>query len=151
MTRSSCKTIVECISKFTPNQLEAIRSIGLGALIDLHCTRLDLSLYPWLVSKFDPTDCLITAHGRKVVVTPLDVERIMGISSNGIEFPLEGPLNDITKMIQMYGFQSGILQVKKLKDDIQSMGDDGEEFKVRFALLALGCIFCPSIKPGINQ
>ena len=150
-TRISLPTILETVSKLTPEQLEAIKSIGFGSLTHLRCTRVNHILCEWLVKNFDHAECSLTAHGRKVIVTPLDVEKIIDISAHGAEASIQGLANAIAKMSEKYGFKDGLLNLKTLREDVQSMEKVGDEFKVKFALLALGCIFCPCLKPGINQ
>ena len=75
----SLPTIVEIVKNLSKDQIDAVKEIGFGKLLDLNCKHLDHEICGWLVNNFDPTECSLTVHGRTVAITALDVQKNVGI------------------------------------------------------------------------
>ncbi|KAI8538528.1 hypothetical protein RHMOL_Rhmol09G0110400 [Rhododendron molle] len=69
--------------------------MGFGGLLRLKCTRLDRKLCEWLVSKFDPVSLCLYVHGKRFIITPLDVHHILGLPCEGKRVILKGNLSEI--------------------------------------------------------
>lgn len=149
-TRISLPAIVAIVRNLTMDQIEAVIDMGFGGLVDLKYNHLDRDFCGWLVSKFDPDECCLNVHGKKVPITLLDVENLLGIRSTGQLLAEDSSKEDISELCHKYGFVAGQLNVTRLRDDLKYLTDAGDEFKCRFVLLALGRMYCPGTKSGIK-
>ena len=89
-------------------------------------------------------------RGRTMVITALDVQKIVGTRLEGTVVNLNPSKEDISKLCEQYGFDGGIVLVKKLNEDLRSIVDGGDDFRCRFALVVLGCFYYPRTKNGIS-
>ena len=80
----SLPTIVKIVKNLSNEQIDAVKEIGFGRLLDLNCKHLDHEICDWLVRNFNPTECSLTVYERMMFITAFDVQKIVGIRSEGI-------------------------------------------------------------------
>lgn len=84
-TRNVPKLFVETMEKMKDAQVDCIREIGFGALLELKTREAPHHLGYWLAQKFDEVSCeLRMANGDAIHITPEDVHRVFGIPLGGI-------------------------------------------------------------------
>lgn len=141
-TRCSPNRLRVLISKLNDLQTSAIREIGLGSLLEL--TRVDKItvsrlVVSELVDRFDSQTLCINVHGTQIKVSLEDVNYILGLRIDGREINING------------ASEFGSLDVSSLEEELPSLIDGGDEFRVKFALFSLGCFLCPNSTLKINQ
>lgn len=139
-TRCSPKRLKDVLRSLNDLQIDGIKEIGLGSLLELK--RVDkVTVNRFVVSelfdRFDLQTYCINVHGTQIKVSLEDVEYILGLRVSGTEINLK----DANEL--------GELSVDNLQRELHSL--NGDEFKYKFALFALGCFLCPNSTLKINQ
>ncbi|XP_058198458.1 uncharacterized protein LOC131313981 [Rhododendron vialii] len=151
-TRISLGSIVLIVNKLNEQQRQAVTAIGLGGLLGLRCTRLNLELCEFLVHNFNPKSCSLDVHDRQINLTLKDVSDILGVRSNGCDIDVRGSLEGMESLHESVGVVNGVIPLdglRKYLEDEKTV-DAGDEFKRKFALYALGALLCPTTKVSLN-
>ncbi|KAH7853001.1 hypothetical protein Vadar_031940 [Vaccinium darrowii] len=137
--RIALPSVVNLMQKLTEEQCEAVKSMGLGGLLELRCSRLHHDLLEWLVDKFDLSRCLLHVHERELVLTVTEVQRLLGIHGCGLDIMLAGFSDDgFKKLCDDLKVNKGSLTLKDLGD----CNDVTLKFKRKFVLYMLGSFLC---------
>lgn len=148
-SRTSMQALRDVIDTLNDDQLSAVREIGFGSLLNIQSLDLDLEVVSWLVDNFNFEENTLDVHGCSVKVTAEDVEHVIGLASKGtsidalekgwyVDQLLEEELN-----IKVTDEEVVMSSIKK---SLLMMKSHGIEFKVKFALLAIGKLLAPSWK-----
>ncbi|KAF5933206.1 hypothetical protein HYC85_029377 [Camellia sinensis] len=132
-------------------QRDAVTSSGLGGLLNLRCTKLDHDLCEWLVQKFDPKTCSLNVHGRRLLLTELDVHKLLGIPAEGKTIELKKSSQAFPKLFEELGVVQGPIKLNALREYLTKTEGAGEEFMRIFALYILGAFLCPTTKDVVKQ
>ncbi|CAL5326594.1 unnamed protein product [Camellia sinensis] len=150
-TRIALRSIVKIIRRLSMEQREAVTSSGLGGLLNLRCTKLDHDLCEWLVQKFDPKTCSLNVHGRRLLLTELDVHKLLGIPAEGKTIELKNSSQAFPKLFKELGVVQGPIKLNALREYLTKTEGAGEEFMRIFALYMLGAFLCPTTKDVVKQ
>ncbi|XP_028089297.1 uncharacterized protein LOC114289727, partial [Camellia sinensis] len=150
-TRIALRSIVKIIRRLSMEQREAVTSSGLGGLLNLRCTKLDHDLCEWLVQKFDPKTCSLNVHGRRLLLTELDVHKLLGILAEGKTIELKKSSQAFPKLFEELGVVQGPIKLNALREYLTKTEGAGEEFMRIFALYMLGAFLCPTTKDVVKQ
>ncbi|KAH7859200.1 hypothetical protein Vadar_032962 [Vaccinium darrowii] len=150
--RTALPSIVKLLQKLTQEQREAIKSMELGGLLELRCTRLHHDLLQWLVDKFDPSRCLLCVHGRELVLTITEVQRLLGIHGCGSDIMLAGFSDQVFKKLCFdLKVEQGVITLKALGTYLTDCKDVTLEFKRKFVLYMLGSFLCPTSQSYVTE
>ncbi|CAL5415524.1 unnamed protein product [Camellia sinensis] len=150
-TRIALRSIVKIIRRLSMEQRDAVTSSGLGGLLNLRCTKLDHDLCEWLVQKFDPKTCSLNVHGRRLLLTELDVHKLLGIPAKGKTIELKKSSQAFPKLFEELGVVQGPIKLNALREYLTKTEGAGEEFMRIFALYMLGAFLCPTTKDVVKQ
>ncbi|CAL5348064.1 unnamed protein product [Camellia sinensis] len=150
-TRIALRSIVKIIRRLSMEQRDAVTSSGLGGLLNLRCTKLDHDLCEWLVQKFDPKTCSLNVHGRRLLLTELDVHKLLGIPAEGKTIELKKSSQAFPKLFEELGVVQGPIKLNALREYLTKTEGAGEEFMRIFALYILGAFLCPTTKDVVKQ
>lgn len=129
---------MEIIKKLSPEQLDIIKSMGFGVLLDLNMSTLNRILISWMATNIDPENkTLRLSGGRLISLTCEDVGRLLGLSNTG----------ERLQLLEYYGGQpidSWHILLEKLNP---SLGI-GEEFRVVFLHFIFSSLLHPTAQPN---
>ncbi|KAH7860104.1 hypothetical protein Vadar_009386 [Vaccinium darrowii] len=146
--RIALPSVVKLMQKLTEEQREAVKSMGLGGLLELRCSRLHHDLLEWLVDNFDPSRCLLRVHERELVLIVTEVQRFLGIHGCGLDIMLTGFSDDgFKKLCDDLKVNKGSLMLKDLGD----CNNVTLKFNRIFVLYMLGSFLCPTSQPYVPQ
>ncbi|KAL6973182.1 hypothetical protein U1Q18_027362 [Sarracenia purpurea var. burkii] len=94
----------------------------------------------------------LNVHGKKVLVTPLDVHNIFGMPCDGVVVPIKGPLEAIRELCQ--GFDTskdGSIPLKQLKEKLVATEDADDSFQRRLLLYLLRALLCLNTELTVNR
>ncbi|KAH7864603.1 hypothetical protein Vadar_031645 [Vaccinium darrowii] len=154
VTRTQLKAAYSVIEGLQPLQVQSVKDIGFGGLLRLQCTKLDRRLCEWLVERFDPVSLCLSVFGKKLMITPLDVNHILGLPCGGERVTLKGPLTEIHNFCVKHEVRvQGSFCLNKLKETLEGMKNnyDDNDFKVLFVLYMMGTVLCPTSEFGVNK
>ncbi|KAH7833318.1 hypothetical protein Vadar_005115 [Vaccinium darrowii] len=154
VTRTQLKAAYSVIEGLQPLQVQSVKDIGFGGLLRLQCTKLDRRLCEWLVERFDPVSLCLSVFGKKLMITPLDVNHILGLPCGGERVTLKGPLTEIHDFCVKHEVRvQGSFCLNKLKETLEGMKNnyDDNDFKVLFVLYMMGTVLCPTSEFGVNK
>ncbi|PWA54567.1 Aminotransferase-like mobile domain-containing protein [Artemisia annua] len=149
VTRCSPGRLVNVIKRFTPDQKEAVKSIGFGSLLDLKCRTLRRSLCLWLLERFNTIRRSLEICGERVPLSPRDVELVMGLPASGKEVVNSGPDELVADLRLKYNASNRGISVRFL-EGILGESDSGEDFKRAFLLYVLGTLLCPTARLEVS-
>ncbi|KAK7391471.1 hypothetical protein VNO78_19887 [Psophocarpus tetragonolobus] len=134
---------------FTPEQKEAVKSIGFGSLLGLRCRTLRRSLCLWLLERFDTTNCSLEICNVHVPLTPKDVETVLGLSASGKEVVNSGPEDLISDLRNSYNAKNHGISVRLLEERLAT-AEAGDDFKRSFVLHVLGTLLSPTARLDVS-
>ncbi|KAH7862978.1 hypothetical protein Vadar_011764 [Vaccinium darrowii] len=149
-TRVQLKAIVGIVKNFSDQQCDAVRQIGLGGILQLRLTVLNHHLCDWLVNKFDPDSSSIMFHGRTFLLTESEVHQCLGINAEGNPL-VETVSQRYYDLCDFLKCEKGAIKLSRLREDLKSMKEANQVFKISFALYILGAFLCPTTRDAINQ
>ncbi|KAH7851115.1 hypothetical protein Vadar_007482 [Vaccinium darrowii] len=150
--RIALPSIEKVLQKFTRQQREAIKSMGLGGLLELRCIRLHHDLLEWLVENFDPSRCLLRVHGRELFLTIKEVQRLLGIHGCGSDIMLVGFSDEaFKKLCDDLKLEGGVITLTDLGASLSPSNNVTLEFKRKFVLYMLGSFLCPTSQPYVTK
>ncbi|KAH7847060.1 hypothetical protein Vadar_021424 [Vaccinium darrowii] len=150
--RIALSSIVKVLQKLTREQREAVKSMGLGGLLELRCIRLHHDLLEWLVDKFDPLRCLLRIHGRELFLTIKEVQRLLGIHGCGPDIMLAGFSDEaFKKLCDDLKLEGGVITLTDLGASLTPSNNVTLEFKRKFVLYMLGSFLCPTSQPYVTK
>lgn len=140
------------MQELDPLQVESVKAMGFGGILQLKCTKLDRSLCEWLVRHFDPVSLCLHVHGKDCIITPLDVNHILGLPCGGQRVILEGEYTEIHELCLRHKVgDQGSTSFDHLHNYLMNNKKDDDDFKVSFVLYIMGTILCPTSEFGVNK
>ncbi|XP_058213397.1 uncharacterized protein LOC131325259 [Rhododendron vialii] len=140
------------IQELDPLQVESVKAMGFGDMLQLKCTTLDRSLCEWLVRHFNPVSLCLHVHGKDCIITPLDMNHILGLSCGGQRVILEGEYTEIHELCLRHKVgDQGSISFDHLHNYLMNNKKADNDFKVSFVLYIMGTILCPTSEFGVNK
>lgn len=149
VTRCSPGRLFNVLQRLTPEQKNAVKSMGFGSLLGLRCRTLRRSLCLWLLERFDTTSCRLEICNEHIPLTPKDVEIVMGLSASGKEVVNSGPEELISDLRNIYNATNHGISVRLLEERLASV-EAGDEFKRSFVLYVLGTLLSPTARLDVS-
>ncbi|XP_071707095.1 uncharacterized protein [Rutidosis leptorrhynchoides] len=149
VTRCSPGRLVNVIKRFNPEQREAVKSIGFGSLLDLKCRTLRRSLCLWLLERFNTIRRSLEICGKRIPLSPRDVELVMGLSASGKDVVNSGPDDLVADLRLKYNASNRGISVRFLEEKLGEQ-EAGDEFKRAFLLYVLGTLLCPTARLDVS-
>ena len=141
--RCSSDKVSKLVAKLTPKQKEAVRKVGFGVFLDVKHVVVDISLISFLVNQVDTRNNNNSIYGKTFVLTKERFEEIIGVYDGREEILLEGE-DEGSELVGALLGSSSHLVLSQLCSDLEEEKDAGQLFLVRFMLLIIGAILCPS-------
>ncbi|XP_023751925.1 uncharacterized protein LOC111900276 [Lactuca sativa] len=149
VTRCSPGRLVNVIKQFTPEQKEAVKSMGFGSLLDLKCRTLRRSLCLWLLERFNTIRRSLEICGKRIPLSPVDVELVMGLSASGKDVVSSGSDDVVADLRLRYNASNRGISVRFLEEKLGEQ-EAGEDFKRAFLLYVLGTLLCPTARLDVS-
>ncbi|KAI3747795.1 hypothetical protein L6452_10451 [Arctium lappa] len=149
VTRCSPGRLVNVMKRFTPDQKEAVKSMGFGSLLDLKCRTLRRSLCLWLLERFNTIRRSLEICGKRIPLSARDVELVMGLPSSGKDIVNSGPDDLVADLRQKYNASNRGISVRFLEERLGEP-EAGDDFKRAFLLYVLGTLLCPTARLDVS-
>lgn len=149
VTRCSPGRLLNVLIRFTPDQKEAVKSMGFGSLLDLRCRTLRRNLCLWLLERFNTIRRSLEICGARIPISPRDVELVMGLPASGKDVVNSGPEDLIAELRQKYNSSNRGISVRLL-EEMLATPEAGEDFKRSFLLYVLGTLLCPTARLDVS-
>ncbi|KAL9999054.1 putative protein-serine/threonine phosphatase [Helianthus debilis subsp. tardiflorus] len=149
VTRCSPGRLVNVMKRFTPDQKEAVRAIGFGSLLDLKCRTLRRSLCLWLLERFNTIRRSLEICGKRIPLSPRDVELVMGLPASGRDVVNSGPDDLVAGLRLKYNASNRGISVRFLEEQLGEP-EAGDDFKRAFLLYVLGTLLCPTARLDVS-
>ncbi|CAA2938361.1 uncharacterized protein LOC111382790 [Olea europaea subsp. europaea] len=149
VTRCSPGRLLNVLQRLTPDQKDAVKSMGFGSILNLRCRTLRRSLCLWLLERFNTVRRSLEICGERIPLTPQDVELVMGLASSGKDVVNSGPDDVITDLRKKYNATNRGISVRLLEERL-SVPEAGEDFKRSFLLYVLGTLLCPTARLDVS-
>ncbi|KAK1572114.1 hypothetical protein Q3G72_027806 [Acer saccharum] len=118
------------MSKLFKEQLDAMRKIGFGILLELCCGRLRRELCKYLIDNFDITNHSLNINDNKIVLNPSMFAKTIGIIDGSLIVNLKGFRNHIEKLKSKYYIEGNGIPLHKIEKKLINLTTADEEFKV---------------------
>ncbi|XP_071735241.1 uncharacterized protein [Rutidosis leptorrhynchoides] len=149
VTRCSPGRLVNVIKRFNSDQREAVKSIGFGSLLDLKCRTLRRSLCLWLLERFNTIRRSLEICGKRIPLSPRDVELVMGLAASGKDVVSSGPDELVADLRSKYNASNRGISVRFLEERLGEP-EAGDDFKRAFLLYVLGTLLCPTARLDVS-
>ncbi|GER33127.1 E3 ubiquitin-protein ligase, partial [Striga asiatica] len=149
VTRCSPGRLLNVLQRLTPDQKDAVKSMGFGSILNLRCRTLRRSLCLWLLDKFNTVRRSLEICGERIPLTPRDVELVMGLASSGKDVVNSGPDELIADLRKKYNATNRGISVRLLEERLAAP-EAGEDFKRSFLLYVLGTLICPTARLDVS-
>ncbi|XP_020203981.1 protein MAIN-LIKE 1 isoform X2 [Cajanus cajan] len=149
VTRCSPGRLFNVLQHLTPEQKEAVKSMGFGNLLGLRCRTLRRSLCLWLLDRFDTTNCSLEICNVRMPLTPKDVESVLGLAASGKEVVNSGPEDLISDLRNSYNAINHGISVRLLEERLAT-AEAGDDFKRSFVLYVLGTLLSPTARLDVS-
>ncbi|KAJ0098780.1 hypothetical protein Patl1_21338 [Pistacia atlantica] len=149
VTRCSPGRLFNVLQRLTPEQKEAVKSMGFGSLLGLRCRTLRRSLCLWLLERFNTTRRSLDICGECIPLSPRDVELVMGLAASGKDVVNSGPDDLIADLRHSYNATNHGISVRLLEERL-AVPEAGEDFKRSFVLYALGTLLSPTARLDVS-
>ncbi|KAF7811545.1 E3 ubiquitin-protein ligase SINA-like 10 [Senna tora] len=149
VTRCSPGRLFNLLQRLTPEQKDAVKSMGFGSLLGLRCRTLRRSLCHWLLERFNTTNCSLEICNECIPLTPKDVEIVMGLSASGKDVVNSGPDDLISDLRNSYNATNHGISVRLLEERLAGP-EAGEDFRRSFVLYALGTLLSPTARLDVS-
>lgn len=137
------------LQRLTPEQKDAVKSMGFGGLLGLRCRTLRRSLCLWLLERFNTSRRSLEICGKCIPLSPRDVEHVMGLTASGKDVVNSGPDDLIADLRHHYNATNRGISVRLLEDHLAAP-EAGEDFKRSFVLYALGTVLSPTARLDVS-
>ena len=75
-----------------------------------------------MVDRFDPNQCALYIGSRKLLISPRDIENMMGLKSNGIDIRIFGNLKETKSICQLYGLKEvGNITIAEVEEQLMEL------------------------------
>ncbi|KAL8034411.1 hypothetical protein ABFX02_12G026700 [Erythranthe guttata] len=149
VTRCSPGRLLNVLQRLTPDQRDAVKSMGFGSILNLKCRTLRRSLCLWLLEKFNTVRRSLEICGERIPLTARDVELVMGLSSSGKDVVNSGPDELIAELRKKYNATNRGISVRLLEERL-AVPEAGEDFQRSFLLYVLGTLLCPTARLDVS-
>ncbi len=151
-TRCAPQRVMKMVGKLNECQKCVIQELGFGGILDLKYSRLDRELCRFLVDRFDPNQCALHIGSRKLLISPRDIENMMGLKSNGIDIRISGNLKETKSVCQLYGLKEvGNITIAEVEEQLMEIKTSGNTFIFYFLLFVLSIFLCPTPKLTVKR
>ncbi|KAI8542544.1 hypothetical protein RHMOL_Rhmol08G0146100 [Rhododendron molle] len=145
ISRTQLKAAYDRMQELDLLQVESVKAMGFRGILELKCTKLDRSLCEWLVRHFDPVSLCLHVHGKDCIITPLDVNHILGLPCGGQKVILKREYTEIHELCLRHEVgNQGSISFDHLHNYLMNNKKDDDDFKVSFVLYIMGTILCPT-------
>ncbi|KAL6591972.1 hypothetical protein ACP70R_049664 [Stipagrostis hirtigluma subsp. patula] len=143
--------LVNIIKEFSPQQQQAIKDAGFGAMLKIPACNIRRSLCADIAKTFDLETEEFDIHGNKVKITIADVHHILGLPSEGDEIK-EAPKRQVPELFHRYKWRNdNKISSVSLKDYFKDNASSDEDFVRIFVLYAIGFFLCPTLQPNVSS
>ncbi|GLU01525.1 hypothetical protein SLE2022_188310 [Rubroshorea leprosula] len=149
VTRCSPGRLFNVLQRLTPEQKDAVKSMGFGSLLSLRCRTLRRSLCLWLLERFNTAQRSLEICGKCIPLYHRDVEHVMGLTASGKDVVNSGPDDLIADLRHHYNATNHGISVRLLEDRLAAP-EAGEDFKRSFVLYALGTVLSPTARLDVS-
>lgn len=149
VTRCSPGRLFNVLQHLTTEQKDAVKSMGFGSLLGLRCRTLRRSLCLWLLQRFNTSGRSLEICGKRIPISPKDVEFVMGLAASGKDVVNSGPDDLIADLRRSYNATNRGISVRLLEERLKAP-EAGEEFKRSFVLYALGTLLSPTARLDVS-
>ncbi|XP_059643330.1 uncharacterized protein LOC132285181 [Cornus florida] len=149
VTRCSPGRLFNVLQRLTPDQKDAVKSLGFGSLLGLRCRTLRRSLCLWLLERFNTVRRCLEISDERIPLSPRDVELVMGLAASGKDVVNSGPDDLIVELRQSYNATNHGISVRLLEERLAAP-EAGDDFKRSFVLYALGTLLCPTARLDVS-
>ena len=137
---------LELLKSSNKNKKTLIEEIGFGSLLQLQCTKIDHGLCLWLVNSFNLYSCTLKVYKTCIKLSPIDVEFIMELKARELKIDINKYISNKNDLFNKYCDKNELLSLVVLENQIREDREGGNDFKVRFLLLVLSVLLCPTMK-----
>uniref|UniRef100_M1BDZ2 Ubiquitin-protein ligase n=1 Tax=Solanum tuberosum TaxID=4113 RepID=M1BDZ2_SOLTU len=149
VTRCSPGRLLNVLQRLTPDQKEAVKSMGFGNILGLRCRTLRRSLCLWLLERFNTVRRSLEICGERIPLTPRDVELVMGLPASGKDVVNSGSDELILQLRKRYNATNRGISVRLLEERLAAP-EAGEDFKRSFVLYVMGTLLCPTARLDVS-
>lgn len=149
VTRCSPGRLLNVLQRLTPDQKEAVKSMGFGSILGLRCRTLRRSLCLWLLERFNTVRRSLEICGERIPLTPRDVELVMGLPASGKDVVNSGSDELILELRKKYNATNRGISVRLLEERLAAP-EAGEDFKRSFVLYVMGTLVCPTARLDVS-
>ncbi|KAM3306183.1 putative protein isoform X2 [Capsicum chacoense] len=149
VTRCSPGRLLNVLQRLTPDQKEAVKSMGFGSILGLRCRTLRRSLCLWLLERFNTVRRSLEICGERIPLTPRDVELVMGLPASGKDVVNSGSDELILELRKRYNATNRGISVRLLEERLAAP-EAGEDFKRSFVLYVMGTLLCPTARLDVS-
>ncbi|XP_055827617.1 uncharacterized protein LOC129895868 isoform X2 [Solanum dulcamara] len=149
VTRCSPGRLLNVLQRLTPDQKEAVKSMGFGSILGLRCRTLRRSLCLWLLERFNTVRRSLEICGERIPLTPRDVELVMGLPASGKDVVNSGSDELILQLRKRYNATNRGISVRLLEERLAAP-EAGEDFKRSFVLYVMGTLLCPTARLDVS-
>lgn len=135
--RVSPKTLYSATKKMNPEQMDVVRRIGFGKILDMEFNEIPLRLAYFLVQKFSHTTSSIELTIGNIQITRESIHEMFGVPIGGKDIQTgqrSKKGENITKMWRNQ-YKSGVVRSKEVMERIINSGDTGILFVLNFLVL----------------
>lgn len=149
VTRCSPGRLLNVLQRLTPDQKEAVKSMGFGSILGLRCRTLRRSLCLWILERFNTVRRSLEICGERIPLTPRDVELVMGLPASGKDVVNSGSDELILQLRKRYNATNRGISVRLLEERLAAP-EAGEDFKRSFVLYVMGTLLCPTARLDVS-
>ncbi|KAF8378933.1 hypothetical protein HHK36_028358 [Tetracentron sinense] len=149
--RCSRSTFYNVVKKFSNEQKDAICSIGLSSLLQIHeKIHFRRHIIDFVVEHYSPKSGAVIVDNTTVPISLTDMVLCFGLRVVGSQIFLEGNDDSIRELRDFYEVKGGYIYKGTLEKMLKA-GDSGETFHRTFILFALCMFFVPHAKQYVSE
>ncbi|KAK6149533.1 hypothetical protein DH2020_017058 [Rehmannia glutinosa] len=154
LTQCRPKGLFDVVKYLTDSQIEDVKNIGFGGLLNLNIHHLPAQMIPWLVQRFNGKSRLLSIDERtRFVITADDICDVFMIPRTDREvlvFKQNDSLDPIVEFKKKVGID-GTSSVGTLKSKLMGeFKERGDDFKRMFVLYSLSTFLTPTANRTID-
>ncbi|KAF8392782.1 hypothetical protein HHK36_021019 [Tetracentron sinense] len=148
--RCSPSAFYNVVKKFSNEQKDAICSIGLGSLLQIHeKIHLRHHIIDFVVDHYSPKSGAVIVDNTTVPISLTDMVLCFGLPVVGSQNVLEGNKESIRELCDHYQIKGGYIY-KATLEKMLKVDDNGEGFQRTFILYVLCTLFVPHAKQYVS-
>ncbi|KAF8400229.1 hypothetical protein HHK36_013526 [Tetracentron sinense] len=149
--RCSPSTFYNVVKKFSNEQKDAICSIGLGSLLQIHeKIHLRRHIIDFVVEHYSPKSGAVIVDNTTIPISLTDMVLCFGLPVVRSQIVLEGNKELIRELCDHYQIKVGYIY-KATLEKMLKVDDSGEGFQRTFILYVLCMLFVPHVKQYVSE